>query len=425
MLIKKIFSTAAARIINAALSLLILSINARELGAEAVGTIGLIVLAIAIIQNINSLTGGAPVVYFISRIPAANMMIISYIWSICSSIAGSGILYLFQSIPEGYFIQVMILSLILSLGQIHQMWLLGTERIALFNIISVLQFVLTIGALCFEIYIMKSASVDSYIHALFIAYSAVFVFGFAATIAQRGKAQLKGLGNNLVEMLRYGFLIQLAAISQLLNNRLSYFIIRKYLGLNILGHFDVGIKVSEGSLLPAKSISMVQYARISSTKDKTYARDLTISLFKLSLIVALLTISLLICLPDTFYGWVFGKDFSHIRRLMIYLAPGILSMASGMIFSHYFSGTGRPGYNTAASAIGLIVIAIAGFLMIPQMGIEGAAIATSISYICSLMFQWLSFIRLAKPDYKSFLPNSDDIRMIKEFWRQLHKNSKS
>ncbi len=425
MLIKKIFSTAAARIVNAALSLLILSINARELGAEAVGTIGLIVLAIAIIQNINSLTGGAPVVYFISRIPAANMMIISYIWSICSSIAGSSILLLFQSIPEGYFIQVMTLSLILSLGQIHQMWLLGTERIALFNIISVLQFVLTIGALCFEIYIMKSASVDSYIHALFIAYSAVFVLGFTATIAQKGKAQFKELGNNLVEMLRYGFLIQLAAISQLLNNRLSYFIIRKYLGLNILGHFDVGIKVSEGSLLPAKSISMVQYARISSTKDKTYARDLSISLFKLSLIVALLTISLLICLPDTFYAWVFGKDFSHIRRLMIYLAPGILAMASGMIFSHYFSGTGRPGFNTAASAIGLIVIAIAGFSMIPQMGIEGAAIATSISYICSLMFQWLSFIRLAKPDYKSFLPNTDDIRMIKEFWWQLHKNPKS
>jgi len=78
MMIKKIFGTATARFLNAALSLVILGIIAKQLGAEAVGTISLIVLAVAIIQNINSLAGGAPIVYYITRIPTANLILISY-----------------------------------------------------------------------------------------------------------------------------------------------------------------------------------------------------------------------------------------------------------------------------------------------------------------------------------------------------------
>ncbi len=419
MMIKKIFGTATARFLNAALSLVILGIIAKQLGAEAVGTISLIVLAVAIIQNINSLAGGAPIVYYITRIPTANLILISYTWCIISSLGGTLIMYHLKLFPPEYVYEVLALSLILSLGQIHQMWLLGKERIKLFNIISVLQILATLGTLAYYIFIAEEKDVAVYIRALFVGYSIVLLFAASKTLGKISGWNPKILRQDSIQIFRYGFMVQLAAIFQLLNNRLAYYIVKQYLGLKSLGHFDVGVKLSEGMWLVGKSVSLVQYARISGNKEPEYAKNLTISLLKFTVFITFLMICFLLLIPEMFFVAVFGAEFHHVQQIIFYLSPGILSIAASMIFSHYFSGTGRPFINTIASAIGLTGIAIGGFVIIPEFGLAGAALATSAAYFCSLVFQWIMFFRLASPHIMDFVPSKKDIKTLQSIYHQL------
>jgi len=61
-MLKNILSTITTRILVALLTLIMVLVNARYLGAEKVGTIGLIILAIAILQLVSNLVGGGALV---------------------------------------------------------------------------------------------------------------------------------------------------------------------------------------------------------------------------------------------------------------------------------------------------------------------------------------------------------------------------
>lgn len=75
-------------------------------------------------------------------------------------------------------------------------------------------------------------------------------------------------------MLTYGFAIQIANFAQLLNYRLSYYIIEFCSGRKALGVFDLGTKLSEAVWILPKSMATVQYARISNSKEnKIYAKN--------------------------------------------------------------------------------------------------------------------------------------------------------
>jgi O-antigen/teichoic acid export membrane protein len=110
-----------------------------------------------------------------------------------------------------------------------------------------------------------------------------------------------------------------------------------------------------------------------------------------------------------------GSGFSEVKLTIICLIPGILAIASGMIFSHYFSGTGKPHFNTIGSGIGLVAIVSAGYLLIPRYGLAGAGIATSFSYMISLIFQLVLFVYQTKTPFSEFMINRNDMMQLKNF----------
>lgn len=57
-MIRKILGTITTRAVTAALTLVIVLVNSYVLGAEKVGTISLILLAVTLIQLLNNFVGG-------------------------------------------------------------------------------------------------------------------------------------------------------------------------------------------------------------------------------------------------------------------------------------------------------------------------------------------------------------------------------
>ena len=77
---KKIAGTIGTRLIVAMLALVTWIFNARYLGPENVGTLGLIVFSVAIIQIMTSFMGGAGLVYYTRRAGVFRLFVPSLVW---------------------------------------------------------------------------------------------------------------------------------------------------------------------------------------------------------------------------------------------------------------------------------------------------------------------------------------------------------
>ncbi len=67
-------------------------------------------------------------------------------------------------------------------------------------------------------------------------------------------------------------------------------------------------------------------------------------------------------------------------QIIYFLLPGILLFSPVRVLSTYFMGTGKPAVNTFVNSVTLIVNIALNLLVIPRMGVKGAAMASAISY---------------------------------------------
>ncbi|MEI6455278.1 MAG: polysaccharide biosynthesis C-terminal domain-containing protein [bacterium] len=425
---KKIIGTIGTRLVSAVLTLIIWILVARYMGAANLGTISLIILAVTIVQLFTNFFGGSAIVYMTPRTGIYKLLIPAYIWSFILTLGATYLLHIMrlishrlEVIPSGYFSEVLFLGLIMSLFSANSMFLLGKEKIRLFNILSLLQVCLLFILLAYFLFFREEAGVMSYYWSIMISFLVVLVVSFIALLPLVKKVPLSGMKEICREVLRFGTYVQFANIFQQLNYRLSYYIVDFFLGRVTLGVFTVGVQLSEGLWLIPRSIGMVQLTRLSNEMDQGYAVRLSLTLLKISWIITLLILIFLLMIPAYFFQLVFGSEFSEIKVVIATLGIGIVTLSISIILSQFFSGVNKPYHNTISSAIGLIVTIGAGFLLIPRYGIIGAGITSTISYTVATIYQFIVFSGIAKLSFSDlFIKRSEISLLVFELKKILH-----
>jgi len=431
-MLRKIIGTTGTRILNAVFNMIILVLITKNIGSEGLGIIGLIMIAITIVQLSVDLVAGGSLVYFASRanigqllIPAYTFVfIVIFFYYILGLFASAYFPTLFFTIvPEGYFLHILALSFLGSMMWIHYNLLLGKSRIATYNIIFTLQITIFLLVFVWLIYVSKNYSVLSYIYALYFGFGIAALLGFIAVLAKAGKIVIKGWLPVTKEVFRYGLVTQMANLLSIGNNRLSFYFIRSFAGLPALGIYTAGIQLTEGFKLIGQSIAVVQFSAISNTRDNEYSRVLSIRLMKVSMILTLGAVVVINVLPESFYIWLFSKDFIGIKPVIISLSPGVLALAANNIFSHYFSGIGEPKVNLYAKMVGFVFTVVLAIALIPSFGFIGAGITASVSYTTTVIYQYFVFKKETKTRWDEWLPVKNDFTDFKKIVNDaLQKN---
>jgi O-antigen/teichoic acid export membrane protein len=421
-MVKKIFGTIWTRIMIALMTLAVVVLNARYLGAANVGTISLIILSVTIVQTVNNFVGGGAIAYLVSRTPLVRLIIPGYAWALVTSLTVSAVLHFPGLIPEGYFIHVMVLSFIFSLASVNFMVLLGTEKISAYNLVSLLQVVLLLAVVLGFIFLSDRRDAMIYVYGMYVSYSFIFIAGFILIFPGLKTPETWNFLPVIREIFRYGTVMQLANIFQLFNYRLGIYLMEAFLGRAAVGIYSVGAQLSEGIWIIPRSISVVQFARISNANDPEYSARLTLNFIKLAVILSFLAVVILLLIPTSFFSLLFGHEFTGVRLVVATLAAGIIMLTISIILSSYYSGIGKPVHNMTGSAIGLVFTILLGLLLIPKLGIAGAGIAASVSYTSQAIYQLCIFIRRSGFKGKDFLLTRADItRVITEFRGMIRK----
>lgn len=416
-MLKKILGTIGTRYLIALLNLMLIFINAKVLGKEGIGLVGLIYASANIAVIFNSVLCGNPVVYFMNRYPLRYVYWPSFYWSFFGSAVACGVMYVLGMIPEGHIADVYGLSVLMSLVAVNARVLLGKDRIFAFNLTTAVQGGILFFLLLLFYFVLDAKEISSYVNGLFITnlaalfLSLAFIFPFLRK--KERTAAPASLGKVLKEMFIYGLWSSTDNLAEGLTTRLNYFMIERFSGLGGVGLLDSGTKISESVWHISRSISFIEYSHVAKMEDVEKQRCLTLRLFKLTYGSLLIVMGLVLLIPEWVYThYLFSPEFEGIRQIIFLLSFGIVALGSNSILGHYFIGSGKIRYSAYCSCFGLLILLLAGSFLIPAYGIPGAAFTSSMAYSGMLGFSLVVFSRRTATPFREFLPTSED-------WKEL------
>lgn len=394
-MIKKIIQTIFSKGIVSILNFIIVMLTAKYTGAVGRGEISLMYLNITLVLMINDLIGGSALVYLIPKIGAKKIVLPALLVAIGSALILPLVLNLVHHYTTQQLLWFISLSLALNLSSISNVFLNGLNKIKFTNLFTVVQTALIFLALCFFIFFLHQNSSKVYFASLLIGFCVNFILSLLVLFSHLFPIEKAPILTTMKEILSYGFIVQAGNLIQLLNYRISYYLIDVFYpekGKFMLGVFSTGSSVAESAWVIMNGISMVQYAAISKNdpSDKK-SISFSIQLSKLSLLLTSLFMLIIILLPNSLFIYFFGKDFTEMQEVIKILSPGIIIMGFTGIYSHYFAGTGLMKVSTYASLTALFVSVLAGIILIPILGLYGAAVSMVLSYFTSSIYLILKF----------------------------------
>lgn len=424
---KKILGTGAARAVNVLTQLATLIMGTKFLGAAEWGKAFIAQTDITFLLIGIELIAGSGLVYFAPRKKLATLMKISYGWIVIVMLAYLllfSILHLFPGfyhtiVPEGYAWLVLLMTFIYSLHEFNLNHYLGKEKVATYNWLFLIQILTQVSMMAVLIFGLNLRTAKALLYSQLSGYSLATLVGWVLlfpTLRKEGKEPLKSC---FKELFHYGAFMQLSTLVSTLNKRLSLYLLKNNCSEQQIGVYALGTQVTEGVNIIGQSIGLVEFSALSNTEQKQRASVLTMRFMKLSVLLTFTALLIICLLPTAFYEWLFSGEFAGIRPVILLMSPGIVFFSAHTVLFNYFSGTGKPKYNLYASLIGLGVTLISAFILIPVLGILGAAITTTLTYTALFVYQWIVFRKHTNCRLYQLIPNREDWEWVKTTMKSL------
>jgi O-antigen/teichoic acid export membrane protein len=221
--------------------------------------------------------------------------------------------------------------------------------------------------------------------------------GIAWRLARRGF--FRGWGRPSLALGReiggYGARGQLGGLLSLVNLRLDVGILGAIAGPSVLGIYAIASKFAELLRLPGLAVNYVLYPVFASSGEAA-ARARTSKLLLPSAAVPLLVAVPLALAVGPVLPLLYGRSFHDAVVPALILLAGLLGDVAANLISAYLYGAGRPGWNSVAIGVGVVVTVVADVLLIPRYGAVGAAVASCAAYLTTDVARLVMF-RLARP----------------------------
>jgi O-antigen/teichoic acid export membrane protein len=194
----------------------------------------------------------------------------------------------------------------------------------------------------------------------------------------------------------YGVKVWLSSVPQLVNVSVDQLVLSVMPNVIAaqLGNYAVAASLSWLALPAATAFGSVAFPRIA----RAAGADGILRIERISLIgagvAAAATIGVVCLLAPVAVPTLFGYGYRDAVVALWLLAPGTVFLALNRVLGDLLQGRGRPLIRSAAEGLGAIVTIALLFTLIPQFGIRGAAIASSVTYAVVFLFLLLGLRRV-------------------------------
>ena len=342
------------------------------------GQWALLILHIAIIHTIAEVFTGSGLVYFIPRVNTASLYQKGLLWIISVSVVSTLVIYFTVPLLHNFGIHLFFLSVLGAIHNYHLFLVLGKEQIKMYNALVLLQPLVNLLSLCITVFVLQWQSIQasilalycSYLLSILIASKTVMCIVHTVTAAEQPK---------VLDIVSRGFVNQLGNLAHMLSNRFNYYVLAAT-SLSIVGVYGSGTSLIESVWTVSAALSPLVLSRVANSANASAESGTSLRLATYSLLLSTVLVIIILMVPAEVFTMILGKDFSQVKVVMLYLAPGVLALSFSSVISHYFSGRGMQRVLLMANAGGLAVTLLLSKLMISKFGITGACITASLAY---------------------------------------------
>ncbi len=181
----------------------------------------------------------------------------------------------------------------------------------------------------------------------------------------------------------YGFGIR-AFISALLISlliRADIVIVKQLLGFREVGIYSIAAHIVDFLQIASNLVGGLLLAKLSDTRDdvgKWLVMKKTLILFTVFLTLGNLAFVLL---GKVVLSVFYGPGFIPSYGVYLWLIPASFGLSFGSLFNNYLNSKGFPIVTIVIAGLALALNIGLNFLLIPSLGVNGAALATSLAYL--------------------------------------------
>ena len=427
---KDVWITFCTQIVIVILGIITTMIIARALGPTGKGVYSLVILVNSLITMLGNLGIGIANIYFGGSKKydfadlAANAFSSAFILGIPLSIAF--LIYYFIVSPsfladiEPRSIILGSIMIPLALLQVYfSHILLGQNRIKDYCLVGFMQNMIFTVLLLLALFVFKGG-----LFSVILAWAASLGVGSMFALFQVRRTTPVRLAFNpalFKESVKFGMQGYLGNMMQALSYRLNMFIIALFMTTAAVGYFSISTSVAEALLIVPSSIGIVIIARTPNLTAEA-ANMSTPRICRTAFLITAILALVLLMVAKPIIVTLFGSAFLPAVRPLYILLPGIVLSTIYVVLTNEMTGRGKPIINTIVTGIALIVTISLNLLLIPRMGIEGAALASTISYAVSALMTLVIFGKISKISIRdTILVTTEDIRLYHNIMRRVLK----
>lgn len=409
-------------------------IAARYLGPEGRGLMATAIAGPAVAVNLLILGLGIANVYFLAREEVAveralgTSLAAAFGVGCLAAAAYIGFALLFRrsvlnGLPTDYvLVGALLIPTVLAVRYVSSV-AQGLQRISLLNSVGVVAAGVTVALYLLFLVLMGAGPLAALVIAVvasLVGLTPILVilaleygrFRFDRGYLWRGmRFGAKGEAGNFIAFLGY---------------RVDLLIVAGMLGFSAAGQYVVAFTAVELLWVVPNALAVVLFPRVAASELNATKRgsEATAQIARLTILLLVVFALAGAILAPFAIPHVFSAAFRSSVVPLELLIPGVVLSGVGKVLSADLAGRGHVGLPGLANGIGLAVMVGLDFLLIPIVGLRGAALASSVAYLVIFVILGLMFKRITGATFVSILlARRSDIQRAREAVRTLFRRT--
>jgi O-antigen/teichoic acid export membrane protein len=220
------------------------------------------------------------------------------------------------------------------------------------------------------------------------------------------------------DLTSYGSKLYGAGLLGDLNAYLTRFLTVLYLSPAQIAFF--GTAQGHGQVFPKvpSALGAVLYPRLAKLSGSD-AADLTARAFRVLLLLLLgAGVAAAVAIWPA-VRLLYGVEFLPTVVPFLIMLPGLVLASATTVFAQYFQGVGRPLALAQVAGVAVVAQLVAALLLLPRLGLIGAALAFLLGLLVTSFAQAYLFVRISRLPLRSLALRGEDAALLRGWVRRL------
>jgi O-antigen/teichoic acid export membrane protein len=222
----------------------------------------------------------------------------------------------------------------------------------------------------------------------------------------------------------FGGQLSLTTVARLLNYRFDQAMLAFMVPIEQVGLYVVAVGFAERLRILPQSIAAAFLPRL--TNELQQRQSQVPQVYRYTVLISFFSMLMTAILGVPAVYMLFGKEYAGSIASFLWLLPGIAVLGGSSILSSDILAREKAKYSLITGYITLTLNVILNLVLIPRLGIAGAAIASSLSYSFAGLLWIIFYLLESSTSLRELVPGSQDAaflyRRAKEFlFQQVRK----